>query len=171
VWLPRASLQWKSLRPPFDRYASHPPHKMPFLKAGSFWKSSYQINARVKSVAASCAFWLEPSCDYNPSTESKGHSAPPCKRTWLSTKKRLRSGTFLHVKWSPPAKIYSVNIQQSCIQTRSSLHLACRLKKNASFQTKASQLDADRGIFFLILHKIFRRGKTDVKMNITFTTA
>ncbi len=41
-----------------------PPLKMPFLKAGLFWKSSYQINAQVKSVAASCAFRLQRSCDY-----------------------------------------------------------------------------------------------------------
>ncbi len=104
---------------------------MPFQKAGSFWKSSYQINAQVKSVAI-CAFRLQRSCDYACQLKARAILSLLAKNMAFH-KKILCSGTFLHVNGPhlvrssvPISAIQQISL--ILIQTRPSLHLACRLK-------------------------------------------
>lgn len=148
-------------------FASRPPYKMPFLKAGSFRKSSYQIKAQVKSVAASCAFRLLRSCDY--ARLLKVSAALPLLAKEHGFPQRRDCVRVLFYIWNGPHLLRSsVNI--SAIQ-QSSLMLdlnkikpafGLQIKKDilcASFKHKATQPVADRGSFFLNLHKIFIRDK------------
>ncbi len=121
-------------------------------------ESSYQINAQVKSVAASCAFRLQRSCDYACQLKVRAILPLLAKEHGFPQRKDCVQGLFC--MWNGPhllrSSVHISAIQQSSlmlIQTRSSLHLACRLKNTSYVLPTHSHTDGCwQGHIFFFLH-------------------